>query len=228
MLLLELLKQEFENQLDDIDDTKDMITLEVPAINLITIAHKLQSDARFSFEQLIDLCGVDYSTYGVSEWRTEETTETGFSRATNPNLHERATPWNKPRFAVVYHLLSVQHNQRLRLRVFVESSSLLIPSVVKIWPAANWFEREAFDLFGIAFDGHPDLRRILTDYGFKGHPFRKDFPLIGHVELRYDATEKRCVYEPVSIQARVTVPKVIRHDNRYLPDGTQELDHDRH
>jgi len=217
-MLLELLQQEFAALVDNIDDSSDMITIELPAVDLLAVANKLHSDPRFHFEQLIDLCGVDYLQYGVSEWRTTDTTETGFSRAVNYNIHERATPWGKPRFAVVYHLLSVAHNRRLRLRVFAESTSLLIPSVVAIWPSADWFEREAFDLYGISFDGHPDLRRILTDYGFKGHPFRKDFPLIGQVELRYDAAEKRCVYEPVSIQARITVPKVIRHDNRYLPD----------
>ncbi len=208
--------------MDYLCNDSDMVTLEVPALNLLELAKKLQSDARFAFEQLIDLCGVDYLSYGVSEWRTEETTDTGFSRATDLEAHERVTPWNKPRFAVVYHLLSLTHNIRLRLRVFASSESLLVPSVVGVWSAANWFEREAFDLYGITFDGHPDLRRILTDYGFKGHPFRKDFPLIGQVELRYDATEKRCVYGPVSIQPRVTVAKVIREDNRYIPEALNE------
>jgi NADH-quinone oxidoreductase subunit C len=119
------------------------------------------------------------------------------------------------RFAAIYHLLSLTHNHRIRLRVFVNPETLRIPSVMDIWPAANWFEREAFDLFGIIFEGHPDLRRILTDYGFIGHPFRKDFPLIGNVEVRYDATAKRVVYEPVSITPRILEPKVIRRDNRY-------------
>lgn len=216
MILSEMLQQEFANLVDHFDFNSDMPTLELPAINLLQVARKLQSEASFSFEQLIDLCGVDYADYGVCEWRTDETSESGFSRGVNLELRERMTPWNKPRFAVVYHLLSLQHNKRVRLRVFVDSSSLLVPSVIKIWPSADWYEREAFDLFGISFDGHPDLRRILTDYGFKGHPFRKDFPLVGHVELRYDAAQKRCVYEPVSIQNRVSTPKVIRHDNRYL------------
>ncbi len=227
LALLELLQHEFANQVDCFDLSSDMPTLEVPAINLIAVAHKLQADSRFAFAQLMDLCGVDYADYGVAEWRTDETSETGFSRGVNCHLNERLTPWNKPRFAVVYHLLSIMHNTRVRLRVFVESHSLLVPSVIKIWPAADWYEREAFDLFGIGFDGHPDLRRLLTDYGFKGHPFRKDFPLVGHVELRYDAAQKRCVYEPVSIQNRVTVPKVIRHDNRYRTDAEAELDHGR-
>lgn len=128
--------------------------------------------------------------------------------------------WDKPRFAVVYHLLSVTLNQRMRLKVFVEGEPPQVDSVIDIWPSVNWFEREAFDLFGILFKGHPDLRRILTDYGFIGHPFRKDFPLIGNVEMRYDASQKRVIYEPVSIERRTLVPKVIRHDNRY----TQEPD----
>ena len=225
MSLSELLEQEFANSVDQFSFVGDMPTLEIPAINLLNVTRKLQSDPRFSFEQLVDLCGVDYSDYGVAEWRTDETSETGFSRGVNLSLNERMTPWNKPRFAVVYHLLSVKYNCRLRLRVFAESGSLLIPSVIKMWPSADWYEREAFDLFGISFDGHPDLRRLLTDYGFKGHPFRKDFPLVGQVELRYDAAQQRCVYEPVSIQNRVTVPKVIRRDNRYLSSAKTEPEH---
>jgi NADH-quinone oxidoreductase subunit C len=226
--LLELLQQQLAPLVDEIHADSDMIVLEVPAINLRQVALQLRDDSRFQFVQLLDICGVDYSRYGIGEWRTTEATASGFSRAVNPNLHERQTQWSKPRFAVVYHLLSLANNCRLRLRVFIEGSQLMVPSVVTIWPVANWYEREAYDLFGIVFDQHPDLRRLLTDYGFKGHPFRKDFPLIGHVELRYDAATKRCVYEPVSIQARVTTPKVIRHDNRYVNDQPQEsIEHGR-
>ncbi|HYF97978.1 MAG TPA: NADH-quinone oxidoreductase subunit C, partial [Coxiellaceae bacterium] len=174
MSLPELLQQELANWVDRFDFDSDMPTLEIPAVNLLDCAHKLQSHPDLAFAQLMDLCGIDYSDYGVAQWRTDETTETGFSRGVNLDLHERETAWNKPRFAVVYHLLSIEHNTRVRLRVFAESGSLLVPSVIKIWPSADWYEREAFDLFGISFDGHPDLRRILTDYGFKGHPFRKD------------------------------------------------------
>ena len=135
----------------------------------------------------------------------------------------RVIPWDKPRYGVVYHLLSRAFNQRLRIKVYLEPEPV-IPSVNNIWPSANWYEREAFDLFGVVFDGHPDLRRILTDYGFSGHPFRKDFPLIGEVEMRYDAEKEQCIYEPVSIQERVLVPKVIRQDNRYASTEFDEGD----
>ena len=138
----------------------------------------------------------------------------------------RIIPWDKPRFGVVYHLLSVAKNHRMRLKVYLGGEPML-PSVMNVWASANWFEREAFDLFGIVFDGHPDLRRLLTDYGFVGHPFRKDFPLIGEVEMRYDAAQQRCIYEPVSITPRVLVPKVIRDDNRYsVSEETGEAPHD--
>jgi NADH-quinone oxidoreductase subunit C len=162
----------------------------------------------------MDVCGVDYLDYGFSEWATEETTLTGFSRGVESEP-KRVIPWHKPRFAVVYHLLSVSLNHRIRLRTFPLGEPPIVNSVIEIWESANWFEREAFDLFGIMFEGHPDLRRILTDYGFIGHPFRKDFPLIGNVEPRYDAAEQRVIYEPVSILPRTLVPKVIREDNRY-------------
>ncbi len=214
--LIELLKSRFADSVDDLHGDSDMVVMEIPAINLLKIVKELRDDSALEFSLLLDLCGVDYSLYGIPEWRTTETTNSGFSRARNTELSERVTPWNKPRFAVVYHLLSMKLNLRIRLRVFVNPEIMKLPSVNEIWPSANWYEREAYDLFGIIFDGHPDLRRLLTDYGFIGHPFRKDFPLVGQVELRYDATAKRCVYEPVSIQNRVTVPKVIREDNRYL------------
>lgn len=193
----------------------DMLTVELSRRDLIEVCQSLQNEEDFKFELLIDLCGVDYLHYGRSEWRTHSTTGTGFSRAVDASFSEQDFVWNKPRFSVVYQLLSLVHNQRIRLKVFLEESDLIVSSVMPVWDAANWFEREAFDLFGIQFDGHPDLRRLLTDYGFKGHPFRKDFPLIGELELRYDATAGRCVYEPVSIQPRVNMPKVIREDNRY-------------
>lgn len=171
----------------------------------------LRDHPRCAFEQCVDVCGVDYLLYGVSEWVTDKATGSGFDRAVEPMAARDA---NAPRFAVVYHLLSLQHNQRLRLKVWVEDGVCpMLASVVEVWPTVNWFEREVFDLFGIVFVGHPDLRRLLTDYGFIGHPFRKDFPLIGQVEVRYDAQAARVVYEPVSIQPRVLVPKVIRnHD----------------
>ncbi|MFP4154727.1 MAG: NADH-quinone oxidoreductase subunit C [Halothiobacillaceae bacterium] len=202
------------------------LTIEVPAEEWLAVASVLAEDGQFSFESLIDLCGMDYSGYRLDEWAGQESGfREGYSRGVEPSTagrlkfgdaHEgRAT--DRPRFAVVYHLLSYAHNARLRVRVYCpDEQAPSVPSVCAIWNGANWFEREAFDLFGIIFDGHPDLRRILTDYGFVGHPFRKDFPLIGHVEVRYDPERERVVYEPVSIEPRVLVPRVIRQDSRYV------------
>lgn len=192
-----------------------ILIIEVAPAALIDVAETIYQDPALEFKLLLDLCGVDFLQYGESEWRTQETTLTGYSRGCHrmPNNGGLA---DKPRFAVVYQLLSLTHNQRLRIKVFLPADQPEVLSVCRIWNSANWYEREAFDLFGILFVGHPDLRRLLTDYGFIGHPFRKDFPLIGEVEMRYDAQAQRCVYEPVSIQPRVTVPKVIRDDNRYL------------
>ncbi len=195
-----------------------MLTVELAPNNLLAVCTALRDEDPFKFEVLIDICGVDYLDYGVTHWRTHETTGTGYSRGYVEGQQEQIIPWDKPRFAAVYHLLSLSNNQRIRLKTLVDGDPPVVPSVNNIWNAANWYEREAFDLFGIVFDGHPDLRRLLTDYGFVGHPFRKDFPLIGEVELRYDAAKKKCVYEPVSIQPRVLVPKVIRNDNRYHKD----------
>jgi NADH-quinone oxidoreductase subunit C len=214
-MLKDQLQAHFGEILEQLFIPDDIITIECSANHLLDVTYALRDADVFRFEIMLDLCGVDYLHYGQDSWRTTETTNTGFSRGVIPAAHpETVEIWAKPRYAVVYHLLSVTHNHRLRLRVFLEPEPE-IDSVIDVWPAANWYEREAFDLYGIVFKGHPDLRRLLTDYGFKGHPFRKDFPLIGEVELRYDAQHERCVYEPVSINPRVLVPKVIRHDNRY-------------
>lgn len=192
------------------------LTVEVKPEHLLELCSMLRDDPEFDFQQLIDVCGLDYLHYGLDDWQTESTTETGFGRGVTERLL-RDNPAKPTRFAVVYHLLSLNKNHRIRLKANLpDHQELIVDSVVHLWPAANWFEREAFDLYGILFRDHPDLRRILTDYGFVGHPFRKDFPLIGKVEARYDAKLKRVVYEPVSIVARVLEPKVIRHDNRYL------------
>lgn len=175
----------------------------------------------FGFEMLIDVCGVDYLTYGRDEWDTEHATSAGFSRAaeTGTILADPGQSFDARRFAVVYHLLSVSGNARLRLTTYTGvDNPPVVPSVISVWAAANWFEREAFDLFGILFEGHPDLRRLLTDYGFIGHPFRKDFPLSGNLEVRYDPEQGRVIYQPVTIQPRTLVPRVIRDDNRYSPD----------
>lgn len=202
----------------------DELTVEVKPEHLLDLCHALSGEPEFDFNLLLDICGVDYLEYGFDDWQTDSTTFTGFSRGvTRKPLHPDAPPFDEPvpeqapRFAVVYHLLSLKLNHRIRLRVRLpQAKELIVDSVMGIWPAANWYEREAFDLFGILFRGHPDLRRLLTDYGFVGHPFRKDFPLIGKVEARYDAALRRVVYEPVSIEPRILEPKVIRHDNRYL------------
>ena len=173
------------------------LNLVVSKDKLLDTCLALRDNDPFACEQLIDLTGVDYSEYGNGKWQ-------GL------------------RYAVIYHLLSIKHNHRIRLKVFVDGEPPLVDSVVNIWNSANWYEREAFDLFGIIFEGHPDLRRILTDYGFVGHPFRKDFPLTGNVEMRYDPEKQRVVYQPVSIEPRINQPRVIRDDNRYLGRGKQE------
>jgi len=231
------INEHFAALIDNAELAYGEVTLTVDRSKWLDVALQLRDDAKFAFNMLIDVCGVDYLHYGRGEWETYEATTTGFERGVESNYsveyekpsrdHQEASPEltvtlpdgrgsvAKPRFAVVYHLLSVTLNQRIRICVLLDEHDLVVPSIFEIWPAANWFEREAFDLFGIHFSGHPDLRRILTDYGFVGHPFRKDFPLIGNVEVRYDGKLKRVVYEPVSIQPRVLEPKVIRRDNRY-------------
>lgn len=188
------------------------VTIHIAPEHLVPTCKLLRDD--FDFEQLMDLCGVDYSTYGGSAWETKSATDKGFGRAVDNTSREEPEDEGF-RYAVVYHILSLKHNMRLRVKVRLDAGQPMIDSVTSIWESANWYEREAFDLFGILFDGHQDLRRILTDYGFIGHPFRKDFPLIGNVEMRYDADKKRVVYEPVSIQERTLVPRVIRGDNRH-------------
>lgn len=169
------------------------LTLTVSAADYHDVCKTLRDDSRLGFEQLMDLCGLDYSSY-------------------KDGAHSKFT--DGPRYAVVSHLLSVTHNWRLRVRVFAVSEDVpVVASVNDLWNSANWFEREAFDLFGIVFEGHLDLRRLLTDYGFVGHPFRKDFPTSGHVEMRYDAEQKRVVYQPVTIEPREITPRIIREDN---------------
>lgn len=193
---------------------KEQLTIEIPREHLVNFCLALRDDENLKFEQLMDVAGVDYSEYGLSEWVTRSATETGFERAVTREEHHDVSPvWTKPRFAVVYQLLSITLNQRIRLRTFADNEQPAVDSVISVWASANWNEREAFDLYGIIFHGHPDLRRILTDYGFMGYPFRKDFPLIGDVEMRYDAEQGRCIYEPVSIEPRVLVPRVIRDEH---------------
>ena len=176
-------------RLDKLVRDRGEITVTVSAINYLEAARTLRDHPELRFEQLIDLCGVDYSSY-------------------------KDQPWEGPRFRAVSHLLSVSKNWRVRLKVFCPDDELpIVRSVTEVWNAANWFEREAFDLYGIIFEGHLDLRRILTDYGFIGHPFRKDFPTSGHVEMRYDPEQKRVIYQPVTIEPREITPRVVREDN---------------
>jgi NADH-quinone oxidoreductase subunit C len=188
-------------------------SFDVAAADLLEVARVLRDEPVLRFEQLIDIAGLDFLDYGRSEWPARSATDTGFSRGVDRAAGHTLSGGR--RFAIAYELQSVTHNERLRLRVWCENNDEpVLDSVVGVWASANWFEREAFDLFGITFRGHPDLRRILTDYGFIGHPFRKDFPLIGNVEVRYDPAQRRVVYEPVSIEPRTLVPRVIRDDNR--------------
>lgn len=213
--LLEHLHRKLSTRLSAVIPAQDELTAECEVEHLLNLMSELRDHPDFLFDQLIDVCAVDYLSYGEYDWETESATESGFSRAVEKS-EAKAYTFSKPRFAVVYHLLSTVKNHRLRVRVFVDEDNLIVPSVHHLWKSANWFEREAYDLFGILFSHHPDLRRILTDYGFIGHPFRKDFPLSGHVEMRYDAKLQKVVYEPVDIEPRILVPKVIRNDNRYV------------
>ena len=214
---LEELADELEEAFEERDCTFSIahgeITLTVPKEALHEVMLELRDGKPFQFEECIDVCGVDYSTYEKSEWVTQGASSTGFGRGCQRDPLSSLEPQN--RFAAVYHLLSVTRNHRLRVKAFLDADAPIVDSVVDIWPAANWYEREAFDLMGILFSGHPDLRRILTDYGFIGHPFRKDFPLIGQVEMRYDPEQQRVIYEPVGIEPRTLVPRVIREDSRY-------------
>ena len=217
------LRERFASQIDRVIESVDVPVLEVKPAHWVEVARALRDEAEFRFEQAVDLSGVDYLGHGEAEWDTTNISGEGFSRGVEGygpgrfNWAERPESTHKPnRFAVVVNLLSLAHNRRVRLRCFAADEGFpVVDSLLGVWRGLNWFEREAFDLFGIMFAGHPDLRRILTDYGFVGHPFRKDFPLIGNVEVRYDAEKQRVIYEPVSIEPRVGVPRVVREDARY-------------
>lgn len=193
----------------------DMLTITVSHEQAFTVLSYLKED----FAQLTDLCGVDYLHYNRSDWKSTDAAHSGYSRARS-RMDYDAGSQDRPRFAVVYHLLSLEKIRRIRVHVYPDAKTLSLPSVCSLWFAANWYEREAYDLFGIQFTEHPDMRRILTDYGFMGHPFRKDFPVHGDTEMRYDAKAEKCIYEPVSIKGRTVIPKVIREHDRY--DEAQE------
>ena len=216
--LAALLEQALPGKLRRVADHTGEMTYEVGPADLLQAAATLRDGAGLEFQMCMDVWGVDYLEYGRAEWQTEHATLSGFSRGVAPVGRSGGDEAPGRRFAVVYHLLSIARNQRVRLKVHcAHEDEPMVDSVSSVWASADWFEREAFDLFGIMFKGHPDLRRLLTDYGFIGHPFRKDFPLSGNVEVRYDPEKARVVYQPVSIEPRVLVPKVIRHDNRYDP-----------
>ena len=208
----------FENKVNFIESSCNELIFGLQCEDLIDVAKELKTNENMMFEQLTDLCGVDYLTYGVDEWTTKSATSSGFSRGVSRQsvILDDADTFDDKRFAVIYNLLSIKHNSRIRLRIYTgDKNPPIVPSVASIWSSANWLERETFDLYGILFEGHPDLRRILTDYGFVGHPFRKDFPLSGNVEIHYDEKKKKIAYKPVSIEPRTLVPRVIRQDNRY-------------
>ena len=211
------LRSAFATSGGEVSRHRGELTLTIPRERVREVMTRLRDGAAFRFEECVDVCGVDYSAYGSSEWATGTASSTGFGRAAEREPRTEAGSGGERRFAAVYHLLSVTLNHRLRVKAYLDAAEPIVDSVVDVWNGVDWFEREAFDMFGILFAGHPDLRRILTDYGFVGHPFRKDFPLSGHVEMRYDPEQQRVVYEPVTVEPRVLVPRVIREDNRYEP-----------
>lgn len=187
------------------------LTIEVSKDNLLQICQILRDNQELAFDTIIDICGVDYSTYGVAGDGSANSAEIGLKDKNKSKSSKDC----KSRYASVYHLLSVKNNHRIRVRTWLDDDFPMVDSVVSVWSGANWFERESFDLVGILYSGHPDLRRILTDYGFIGHPLRKDFPVVGQVEMRYDANKQRVIYEPVTMEERVNIPRIIRDDNRY-------------
>ncbi|MBI3480061.1 MAG: NADH-quinone oxidoreductase subunit C [Nitrosomonadales bacterium] len=202
----------FGDKLVSLEQRLGELTVVVRAADMLEVLGRLRDEPKLRFEQMVDLCGMDYLAYG------SDVSEAGaYLRDDDAPVDKSMLPF---RFAVVYHLLSVAHNARLRVRVFAEEDDFpVLSSVADIWPCANWYEREAFDLFGIVFTGHPDLRRILTDYGFVGNPFRKDFPLSGHVEMRYDPAQQRVVYQPVSIEPREVTPRIVREESYAISKG---------
>ncbi len=220
------LKDVLGNKMAELSEHRGQLTAIIRPEHWLDVAFQLRDEPELAFNQLLDLCGVDYLFFGDDEWETAEATDSGFSRGVDAlgagrfSWAERPEAGEVPnRFAAVVHLISLKHNRRIRLRCYAPDDELpVLPSLIEVWNSVNWYEREAFDLYGIVFEGHPDLRRILTDYGFMGHPFRKDFPLIGNVTVRYDEDKQRVIYEPVEIEPRVLVPRVVRRDSRFVDE----------
>lgn len=201
-VLQENLTRSFDSKVVSLVNQLNELTLVIRAADLLEVMTRLRDNADLRFEQMVDLCGMDYSAYGSDVCEGGAYLKSDFAPSLQP-----------ARFAVVYHLLSVTHNMRVRVRVFADDDAMpVLESVTGIWPSANWYEREAFDLYGIIFTGHPDLRRILTDYGFVGNPFRKDFPLSGQVEMRYDPEQQRVIYQPVTVEPREITPRIVREE----------------
>jgi NADH-quinone oxidoreductase subunit C len=233
----ERVRERFGETLTKVETVHGETTIELAPDDLLEVCTALRDEPDFRFACIIDVSGVDYLTYGKAEWDTSDVKNEGYARGVEGQASGRfaweerargpAVSSMSKRFASVIHLLSMEHNERIRIRVFCADSTYpIVPSITSLWVGANWFERESFDLYGIVYDGHPDLRRILTDYGFVGHPFRKDFPLIGNVEVRYDPVAGRVIYEPVnSVVPRVTVPRVIRDDSALLQGKAEAADH---
>jgi NADH-quinone oxidoreductase subunit C len=217
--MIEQIQNDFGGLALEIVNDREELTLVIKKKDAIDVLLSLNES--YQFNQLIDICGVDYASYGQSDWKTDSATATGFSRGSMHQADSFSVTQHGCRFGVSYHLLSLSLNARIRVRVMLKEDDLIVPTALNIWPSAEWAEREVFDMYGVLFDGHPDLRRVLTDYGFIGHPFRKDFPVSGHVEMRYDENLKRVVYGPVEIEPRINVARVIRKDNRYA-DLSQE------
>ena len=233
--LADRLRARFGDRIEKVGIAFAQATIEVTPAHLVEVCTALRDEADFRFAQLTDLCGVDFLGYGEAEIPQSDTaTSEGFGRGVTGTTAPGRFGWdNRPRnpqflrrFASLVHLISYEHNIRLRVRCFAPEDALpVLPTLTGVWPSANWYERESFDLYGIVYEGHPDLRRILTDYGFVGHPFRKDFPLIGNVEVRYDPEARRVVYEPVtSVTPRVTVARVVREDSRWPTSRAEAAD----
>lgn len=220
------LKDVLGKKMVELSEHRGQLTAIIRPEHWLDVAFQLRDEPELAFNQLLDLCGVDYLGFGDDEWETAEATGSGFSRGVDAlgpgrfSWAERPEAAEVPnRFAAVVHLISLKHNHRIRLRCYAPDDELpVLPSLIEVWNSVNWYEREAFDLYGIVFEGHPDLRRIMTDYGFMGHPFRKDFPLIGNVTVRYDEDKQRVIYEPVEIEPRVLVPRVVRRDSRFVDE----------